>query len=512
MFELAKLTDLKEKIKEKRRNRRFSGLFRQYFLMTAGIVLSSFLVLGIFLTFFIANYRINEKAALLRKNTSAVARNVQDVFNSGYVGESGRGSMIVVCNTLLQISNAVDADFFICNREGYVLYCKDVIDSEMQLHSGGCMVHDYYRIPKETMNDALLGDRSYAGTLEGNLNEFSFVISSPVYVNDTPVAVVFSTQPILNTLMTYLMGVLQMFAYAVLVTIAISTIIVYRQSFRMSRPLRQMSSAAKSYASGDFSARIELKKSIWITGSDEISDLVSAFNSMAQALETMENSRRSFVTNVSHELKTPMTTISGFIDGILDGTIEPERRNEYLGIVSDEVKRLSRLVTGMLNMSRIEAGKQDIKREQFDISEMIVTTLLGFEQLINNKKIEIRGLEDITRNNVNADKDMINQVIYNLIDNAVKFTEEGGYIEFSSTRDKSNAVISVKNSGNGISADERDKIFERFYKVDKSRSYDVKGAGMGLYITKTIVELHHGKISVDSEEGSWTSFTVSLPL
>ena len=222
---------------------------------------------------------------------------------------------------------------------------------------------------------------------------------------------------------------------------------------------------------------------------------------MAQALATLEMSRRSFVANVSHELKTPMTTIGGFIDGILDGTISPDKQRHYLQIVSDEVKRLSRLVTGMLNMSKLEAGELDLKPVKFDISEMIFQTLLGFEQLIDNKHIEIRGLDTLQSNEVVADRDMINQVVYNLIDNAVKFTQDGGYIEVSSKSDAEKVIVKIRNRAAAIPSEEIDKIFERFYKVDKSRSYDVKGAGMGLYLVKTMVELHGGQITARSVPG-----------
>ena len=274
-----------------------------------------------------------------------------------------------------------------------------------------------------------------------------------------------------------------------------------------------MSAAAKQYATGDFSKRIAIKHlNLKIFGKDETDDLVQAFNSMAQALATLEISRRSFVANVSHELKTPMTTIGGFIDGILDGTIDKEKEAQYLKIVSDEVKRLSRLVTGMLNMSKLEAGELDIKPAKFDISEMLFRTLLGFEQILDSKHIEIRGLNEFEANPVTADKDMINQVVYNLIDNAVKFTPEGGYIEISSKHDVEKVIVRIRNSGRGIPSEEIDKIFERFYKVDKSRSYDVKGAGMGLYLCKTIVELHGGQIEARSEAGEYAEFIFRLPI
>ena len=222
--------------------------------------------------------------------------------------------------------------------------------------------------------------------------------------------------------------------------------------------------------------------------------------------------RKEVIANVSHELKTPMTTIGGFIDGILDGTIDSSKSSYYLRIVSDEVKRLSRLVTGMLNMSKIEAGQLKIQPKEFDISAMTFKTMLGFERIIDEKKIEVRGLDKVGPVNICADEDMINQVVYNLIDNAVKFTDEGGYIEVAIKSDSEKVIFSIKNSGKGISHEDAGQVFERFYKTDKSRSYDVKGAGLGLYIVKTVIDMHGGQITVNSEPGEYTQFVFWLPL
>ncbi|MBQ2841813.1 MAG: HAMP domain-containing histidine kinase [Clostridia bacterium] len=456
---------------------------------------------------------MDEKNALLVENSLSVAQNTSDVLESDYLADSGRGSVIVICNTLLQISNAVDADIFITNPNGDVVYCKEILQSNMALITGNCMVHNQYKVPKDIMDAAMNGLYQSTGNLGGSLSDIHFIVGAPVVVNGKTVAVVFLTQPIVDGLAPYIFAIFRMFFFAVLFAMALTFVLVYLVSYRLTRPLREMSAAAKQYATGDFSKRISIKHSkIRIFGQDETDELIQAFNSMAQALATLEMSRRSFVANVSHELKTPMTTIGGFIDGILDGTIEKDKEIQYLKIVSDEVKRLSRLVTGMLNMSKFEAGELDLKPVKFDISEMIFRTLLGFEQMIEKKHIEIRGLDTMNINILVADKDMINQVVYNLVDNAVKFTPEGGYIDVSSKADSEKVIVKIRNSGKGIPSEEIDKIFERFYKIDKSRSFDVKGAGMGLYLCKMIVELHGGQIIARSEIGEYTEFIFQLPL
>lgn len=493
--------------------RRSSSLFRKYFFVTISIILASFVFIGGALLLLVSKLWMDEKTELLIENSISVAQNTSDVLESDYLANSGRGSVIVICNTLLQISNAVDADIFITNVEGEVVYCKEILQSNMALITGNCMVHNQYKVPKDVMDAAVNGSYRATGDLDGSLSDIHFIVGSPVVVNGKTIAVVFATQPVVDGLAPYIFAIFRMFFTAALAAAVITFILVYLVSYRLTKPLREMSTAVKQYATGDFSKRIAIKHSRFkIFGPDETDELIQAFNSMAQALATLEMSRRSFVANVSHELKTPMTTIGGFIDGILDGTIEKEKESQYLKIVSDEVKRLSRLVTGMLNMSKYEAGELDLKPVNFDISEMLFRTLIGFEQIIDKKHIEIRGLDSMNPNSLTADKDMINQVVYNLVDNAVKFTPDGGYIEVSSKSDSEKVIVKIRNSGKGIPSEEIDKIFERFYKIDKSRSYDVKGAGMGLYLCKMIVEFHGGQIVARSEVGEYTEFIFQLPL
>ncbi|MEG1044241.1 MAG: HAMP domain-containing sensor histidine kinase, partial [Oscillospiraceae bacterium] len=251
---------------------------------------------------------------------------------------------------------------------------------------------------------------------------------------------------------------------------------------------------------------------VHVEGYDEIDRLAMAFNNMASSLATLESTRRSFIANVSHELKTPMTTISGFIDGILDGTIPPEKHNHYLHIVSDEVKRLSRLVRSMLNIARIEAGEMSINPSGFDVNDLICRTVFIFEQAIETKNLEIKGL-DVDKIMVEGDNDLIHQVVYNLIENAVKFVNQDGYIEFiyDTNREGGKTYIGIKNSGEGFSKEEMPKLFDRFYKTDKSRSLDKNGVGLGLHIVRSIINLHNSDIMVKSVKGEYCEFGFDLP-
>ena len=303
----------------------------------------------------------------------------------------------------------------------------------------------------------------------------------------------------------YRANLMQMFLLAAVAAFMVSFCIVWLYSYSLVRPLRDMASAARSFGDGNFSRRVP------ITGDDEIGQLAIAFNNMASSLATSESVRRNFIANVSHELKTPMTTIAGFIDGILDGTIPQEKQRYYLQIVSDEVKRLSRLVRTMLDLSRIDSGELHLRPARFDITQTIFSALLSFERPIEEKRLEIRGLEDAESLFVDGDPDMIHQVMYNLIENAVKFTNEGGYIQIGVIDCENRTVVRVRNSGPGIPADEVSLIFDRFYKTDKSRSKDKTGMGLGLYIVRTIIRLHGGEITASSVENEYCQFEFWLP-
>ena len=490
----------------KKKKKQTSGLFKEYFTIIFLVILVSFTVLGGSLIIFASNYFENEKMSLLSENAERISQYVAQMVDSDFAQQNPTNTALMICNDLDMASDSIDADFFICRATGEVMYCKEMRRSDMALYTGTCFLHDKIVIPVSVRES--LAEKPYSGVtdLNGDLPEKNFVYATAVMLGDEPVAYVVGMQSVSTSLRPYILAVLRMFAISALITLGVAFVAVYFMTYEMTKPLRQMSEATKRYAEGDFSMRVH------VNGRNEMADLANAFNAMAKDLASLESSRRSFVANVSHELKTPMTTIGGFIDGMLDGTIGDDKREYYLQIVSDEVKRLSRLVVAMLNLSKIEAGELALKRRDFDLSEMIFHTMLGFEQLIEKKSFEITGLENMESTVISGDEDMLTQVVYNLIDNAVKFTPEGGEIHFDVVNDMQKVYVSIRNSGSGVSSEEIARIFERFYKVDKSRSFDVKGAGLGLYIAKSIVEMHGGSIKASSVENQYTEFSFWLPI
>ena len=292
---------------------------------------------------------------------------------------------------------------------------------------------------------------------------------------------------------------------ALLVLLAV-LIAAYFISERVIGPLREMSIAAKRFAAGKFNTRVRIR------GRDEVAQLAVAFNDMAASLENLEGMRSSFVANVSHDLRTPMTTIAGFIDGIRDGVIPKEEHEHYLGVVSGEVHRLSRLVSSLLDLSRIQAGDRKFVMKPFDICEMGRVILISFEQQIEDKQLDVSFECDNDRMPVTADHDAIYQIFYNICHNAVKFSTSGGKLRVRIENAKDRKVqISVYNEGQGIPREDIPFVFDRFYKSDKSRSLDKSGIGLGLYISKTIISAHGEKIWVNSELGKYCEFFFTLP-
>ena len=292
----------------------------------------------------------------------------------------------------------------------------------------------------------------------------------------------------------------------VLMLVMLLMLVYYK---RKDNPLRQLSHAARSFGHGNLDARVNLDGDYH----RDVEELALAFNNMADSLQKSEYSRQEFVANVSHELKTPMTTIGGYIDGILDGTIPEGKQRHYMQIVSAETKRLSRLVRSMLDISQLqgEGGIPEEKMSRFDVEECAGQMLITFEQKILSKSINVEVEMPEYPVYTMANRDYISQVIYNLLDNAVKFCPQDGTLWLTVRQDDTKAYISIANQGETIPPEELSLLFDRFHKIDKSRTQNRDGWGLGLYIVKTIIGLHGQDISVTSVDNK-TEFTFTLPL
>ena len=232
---------------------------------------------------------------------------------------------------------------------------------------------------------------------------------------------------------------------------------------------------------------------------------------MPHYIQSNDNSRGQFMGNIAHELRTPMTTIKGFIDGILDGTIPPDMQNHYLQLVSEETGRLARLIQNMLDLSKLESGEYQVNARMFNIWETLTGVALSAEQRINDGMIDIDGLTMDEKVLVYADPDLIHQVAYNLLDNAIKFTPAGGTIRFGWRGWPGGGSLHLELRS-GISPEALPYVFQRFYKEDQSRGLHARGAGLGLNICKVLVNLSGGQIRVESKQGEWCRFVFTLPV
>ena len=347
------------------------------------------------------------------------------------------------------------------------------------------------------------------GTLGGIYNTEMFTLQVPIVSaakNAVLGAILISTTtPEMERMQSYL-G--RMMLISLILVLLISFILSFALSRHISKPIKSIGIAAKSFAQGDFSSRVEINEKHGKI--EEIDELTRSFNDMAYSIEQSDSIRNNFISDVSHELRTPMTTIGGFVDGILDETIPQERQRDYLLIVKEEISRLSALVNSFLNITRLQTGNQALEISNFDINEIIRRTLVGFENKIEEKNIQVNVDLETESCLVTADMNQIRQVLTNLLENAIKFTHIGGMLKISVTQRNQEAVISVYNTGCGIAEKEQKLIFERFYKADKSRSLNKNGTGIGLFIVKDILNRHKKSITVKSREGEFAEFTFTL--
>ena len=308
-----------------------------------------------------------------------------------------------------------------------------------------------------------------------------------------------------TSVLDFLENTFQLFFITAVAVLLISLVICSITVQRMVDPLKGMCAFAHKFAHGEVDTRI----TEYTNRKDEIGELAIAFNAMADSLAQAEQKRSEFVANVSHELKTPMTTIAGFADGILDGTIPPEKERESLQVISSETRRLSRLVRRMLELSRLQSSERVAAQEQFDVAEVLLRVLVSLESKITEKDLDVQTQLPDGPVMVWGDPDAVTQVCYNLLDNAVKFSSPQGRLTLRITTKAGKAYIAIGNQGETIPPQQLTHIFDRFHKADSSRSTHKDGVGLGLYIVKTILNTYKEDITVTSQDG-FTEFTFTL--
>ena len=286
------------------------------------------------------------------------------------------------------------------------------------------------------------------------------------------------------------------------ISVVVGTVVSFMISRVPLRPLRRVIDATNRLAAGDFSVRLRLP------GPSSFTDLANSFNRMAEELGGIEMLRADFVDNFSHEFKTPIVSIKGFAEELKHDDLSSEQRQEYLDIIIHESSRLAQLATNVLNLSRVEKQAILASRARFDLTEQMRRCILLFESKWEMRKLNLNvELDEVT---LEGDEELLSQVWLNLIDNAVKFTPEGGCVDIRLQKNDRTAVFVIRDDGYGISPESQRHIFDKFYQGDLSHA--ASGNGLGLSIARRVVTLHGGDIRCQSEEGAGTEFTVELPL
>ena len=469
--------------------------FSRTFFPAAIILLAALLLLGTSFRALVEDFLQDNAMENLRTDATIISE-----LASAYYTEGSLSSRDFLLN--LDLSSRVSgADAIICDSTGRVVLCSD--------SPFGCE-HQMLVIEEQYLNRVLQnGIATDTGAVPDLYPDARYIVSVPILDANTQkgVGIVMVSSPLAQTTMV-LERISDIYLFVALIVVLVAGVVMTFFARQQSKPLQDMARVANAFGHGDLNARVRLEGDY----PQEIEELALAFNNMATSLQKSEYPRQEFVANVSHELKTPMTTIGGYIDGILDGTIPENRSRQYMQIVSDETKRLSRLVRSMLDISRLQdqGGIPDEKKTRFDVEECAGQVLITFEKKIMDKHLDVDVDIPELPTYTYACEDYITQVIYNLLDNAVKFCPEGGTLGLKISKSNTKIFVSVSNDGDTIPADELPLVFDRFHKLDKARNKK-DGWGLGLYIVKTIVCSHGENISVSSKDGK-TEFTFTMPL
>ena len=476
-------------------------LYKRQFALMAGVLLVAFALLGSAFAALSYQYIIQDKRETLERNASYVA-----AFTSSYLSSAGGAGIQEPAYQLYisSLANISGSTVILAENDGEIVYA-----SSGRSHGPNSLLSG--TVPGEVM-DLISQDGKFAGlsSLGGLLSDKCYVSAVPILQSSYITGLTYRRGVVLVASdTTVLAGMWQDLAIIFLLSAAVVLLLAAAASSVTSRwqtkPLKDMADTVRRFGRGELEARVEGYEE----RKDEVGELAGAFNTMADSLAKSEAQRTEFIANVSHELKTPMTTIAGFADGILDGTIPKEKAPEALATISSETRRLSRLVRRMLDLSRLQSSENVLAQERFDISEVLLRVLVSLEGKITSRGLDVETHLPDGPVMVWGNPDAITQVCYNLLDNAIKFAAADSVLSLTIQIKGEKVHVSIANLGETIPPEELGQIFDRFHKTDRSRSVDREGVGLGLYIVKTIINNHREAINVTSEDGL-TTFTFTL--
>ena len=397
-------------------------------------------------------------------------------------------------NAIQVLEDYMDAQVFFVNSSGRISMVTNGIGSDWVGRT----------ITDKTINMVLDGNITYIeGNFDGMFTDKLLTVGYPIRFAGVVQGGIFMCRslPEIRESFIDIYSTILIFMVAALI---VGIVIVLLFTRKIVKPITEMNKAAKDIAGGNFGDRINIKSK------DEVGQLAESFNFMAESLEETEQTRREMIANISHDLRSPITSIQGFLGAIEDGTIPADMTDKYISVAMEETKRLSKLVENVMDMNKAQAGELSINKEEFSIAELIRSIVILNETRIKEKKLNVSLIFD-SNTVVFADYEKISRVLQNLLDNAIKFTAEEGWVTVETTSCKDKLMISVKNSGEPLTEDDKKHVFDRFYKADRSRGLDNSGSGLGLAIVKELLKAHGETIRVASGD-NWNEFQFMLDI
>lgn len=436
---------------------------------------------------------INRDYSILRSERISKYMEIIQGSTEEFLNENSETGYEDLKSTMKIIKASVDMDSIILDNQGYVYAISDERFEDLMYNKIDMNDSDLNRLKSGKMIEKSFFDKN---------NKRFKTYTTPLFNGESfnGIIIVFENSESTD----FSKKLYSVIWISVLGAVVLSSVVAYYFSQKiLISPLSEINNAAKKLAKG------EVEKRVYIDSDDEIGELANSFNIMAESLEKVDNVRREFISNVSHELRSPITSIKGFITGIVDGVIPKDKENYYLNIVNDEVSRLSRLVNDLLDISTMESGKFKLKVAKLDINEIITLCTLNLEGKINEKKIRVEVIFNDSYEYCIGDRDRIIQVVTNLLENAIKYGDEGGRIQVETYAKGDFVYISIFNSGPNIPKEDINKIWERFYKMDKARTNKIS-TGLGLSIVRLILSQHNQDIWINNIEGKGVKFTFTL--
>ncbi|NBH13553.1 sensor histidine kinase [Lachnospiraceae bacterium] len=457
-------------------------------------LLLGYVVFGILAFLTIATFTSHQTLNYIEKNTISGMYRESNLLASSYASNYYMGSMTLedITSQLRSVSTYLNAEIWLIGGKGNIL-----ISTNNDSVPGG-NVKDF--------DIASFGTKYYQkGTFFNTFSETTISVFSPVTINYKVRGYLVIHKPV-SGLMHFKDGFLNISYLTLAIIFLCAFVMLGLFSFTVYLPIRKITQAAREYSEGNFDTKIN------IHSNDEIGYLAGSINYMATELSTLEEDQRKFIANVSHDFRSPLTSIKGYIEAIMDGTIPHEMQDKYLNIILFETERLNKLTQGMLELNKYGAKGSMMDISSFDINNTIKLVVQSFEGTCKKKRISFELILTGQTSYVSADMSKIQQVLYNLIDNAIKFSHPDSSITIETTEKNDKVFISVKDTGIGIPKDSLKKIWERFYKTDLSRGKDKRGTGLGLAIVREIISAHNENINVISTEDVGTEFIFTLPL